>query len=76
MIFFSEAVFSYQSIMEMVPDLQIEPPPITHEYGRVEIECGIRKERSHNMKSQWKNDIVCFDKFMKGCFRRHRTLGQ
>jgi len=48
--------------MEMIPDLQIEHPPIIHEDGRVEIECDIRKERSHNMNSQWKDCIVCFGK--------------
>jgi len=63
--------------MEMVPDLQIEHPQIVHEDGRVEIECGIRKERSHNTKSQWKNCIVCFGKkIMKSCSLRPRNLGQ
>jgi hypothetical protein len=48
--------------MEMIPDLQIEHPPIIHEDGRVEIDCGIRKERNHNMNSQWKTCIFSFGK--------------
>jgi len=48
--------------MEIIPDLQIEHPPIIQEDGRVEIDSGIRKERSHNTNSQWKNCIVSFGK--------------
>jgi hypothetical protein len=40
--------------MEMIPDWQIEHPPIVHEDGRVEIECGIRKERSHKYEQPMK----------------------
>lgn len=54
LLFFSEAVFSYQSVMEMIPDWKIEHPLIIHEDGRVEIECGIRKERSHKYEQPMK----------------------
>jgi hypothetical protein len=40
--------------METIPDLQIERPPIIHEDGRVKIERGIRKERSHEYEQPMK----------------------
>ena len=40
--------------METISDLQIEHPPIIHEDGRVEIERGSRKERSHKYEQPMK----------------------
>jgi hypothetical protein len=63
--------------MEMIPDLQIEHPPIVHEDGRVEIECGIRKERSHKYEQPMKKLHSLFrKKIMKVSCRRLRILGQ
>jgi hypothetical protein len=63
--------------MEMISDLQIAHPLIIHEDGRVQIDCSIRKERSHKYEQPMKQLHYLFRwKMLSGSFRTRSSLDQ